>query len=66
MAAIAPACGGGDPDDVAALKDVPVWIFHGEKDPVVPFRREQVMIDAFGKINGRMRLTVYPGIGHEI
>ena len=53
VAAIAPVCGGGDPNNVVPLKDVPVWIFHGEKDPVVPFRREQAMIDALGKIDGR-------------
>ncbi|HZZ42957.1 MAG TPA: dienelactone hydrolase family protein [Tepidisphaeraceae bacterium] len=65
IAAIAPVCGGGDPNDVASLKNLPIWIFHGQKDPVVPFRREQAMIDALSPLHGRMRLTIYPGIGHE-
>jgi dienelactone hydrolase len=65
IAAIAPVCGGGDPEDVARLKDVPVWIFHGEADPVVPFRRARAMFDALSRIGGRVKITSYPGVGHE-
>ena len=36
FAAIAPVCGGGDPDRVCVLKDLPIWTFHGAKDTVVP------------------------------
>ena len=36
-AAIAPICGGGEPGRAArALKNMPVWVFHGAKDTVVP------------------------------
>ena len=28
FAAIAPICGGGDPEMANVLKDVPAWVFH--------------------------------------
>ncbi len=35
FAAVAPVCGGGKPEKVAAIKHVPVWNFHGADDSVV-------------------------------
>lgn len=67
-AAIAPVCGAGglDPALVAArLKDVPVWAFHGAKDPVVPVQRSQERVDAIVAAGGNARLTVYPEAGHD-
>ena len=34
FAAIAPICGFGSPLSTRRLKNVPAWVFHGEKDPV--------------------------------
>lgn len=34
--AIAPICGGGNPQAARNLKNLPVWAFHGAKDNVVP------------------------------
>src|SRR3954469_9138291 len=36
FAAIAPICGGGRPFMPGRLKRLPAWVFHGEKDNVVP------------------------------
>ncbi len=37
FAAVVPICGGGDPEAMApALAEVPVWVFHGGADRVVP------------------------------
>ncbi|MDL2233925.1 MBL fold metallo-hydrolase, partial [Ruminococcaceae bacterium OttesenSCG-928-L11] len=36
FAAAMPICGGGDPMEVRSAKEVPVWAFHAEDDPVVP------------------------------
>ena len=41
FAAIAPICGGGNPLEACKLKNVPVWVFHGAKDPVVPLKSSQ-------------------------
>ncbi len=35
FAAAIPVCGGGDTAMAAKIKDIPIWAFHGDKDPVV-------------------------------
>lgn len=65
FAAIAPVCGGGDIQFAGALKNTPVWAFHGEADPVVPVKRTIEMIEAVNAKGGSARMTIYPGIGHD-
>ncbi len=65
FAAIAPICGGGDPKKVAALKEMPVWVFHGGKDPVVPIKLSQDMVDALKAIGSEVKFTIYPEAGHD-
>lgn len=64
-AAILPICGGGERQLARVLRDVPVWAFHGDADPVVPVERTLEMIDAIKKAGGSPRLTVYPGVQHD-
>ncbi len=66
VAAAAPICGGGDPKLAGKMKDVPVWAFHGDKDPLVPCKMSEAMIEALKKEgNEDARLTIYPGVGHD-
>jgi predicted peptidase len=65
FAALAPICGGGEPDSVCALSQVPVWAFHGAEDPLVPVEATVEMVDALRACGGRARLTVYPGVQHD-
>ncbi len=73
FAAIVPICGGGDPLPVwlsegerrAALASLPIWSFHGGKDPVVPLSESQRMVDAYQRIGNHPKLTVYPEAGHD-
>jgi pimeloyl-ACP methyl ester carboxylesterase len=65
FAAIAPICGAGSAEDAARLKNLPAWVFHGERDTVVPFQRSQEMVDALKKVGGRVRFTTYPETGHN-
>ncbi len=65
FAAIAPICGGGNPKKVDKIKNLPVWVFHGGKDPVVPIARMQAMVDALKAIGGDVKATVYPEAGHD-
>lgn len=65
FAAIAPICGGGDARDVARIKDIPIWIFHGARDTSIPIERSQAMVDALETLGAEPRFTVYPRAGHD-
>jgi predicted peptidase len=65
FAAIAPICGGGEPLAVGALGRLPVWAFHGDADTVVPVERTLAMVEALRAHGGDVRLTIYPGVGHD-
>ena len=77
FAAVVPGSGGigeGGPKDITPdlelwaknLATVPLWAFHGAKDPVVPLDRSEMMIDAIKKHGGtQAKLTVFPELGHN-
>ncbi|PHS18386.1 MAG: phospholipase [Blastopirellula sp.] len=65
FAAAVPICGGGDPDDAAALAKTPIWAFHGDADSVVPHKRSKEMVDAVNAAKGDVQLTSYPGVNHD-
>jgi predicted peptidase len=66
FAAIIPICGGGEPLLARALRQMPVWAFHGGKDPVVPVKRSQELIDALKRSNNEeAKLTIYPEASHD-
>src|SRR5207302_8806353 len=46
FAAAVPICGGGDPSAAPALAKLPVWAFHGAKDPSVKPGRSRGMVEA--------------------
>ncbi len=58
--------GGGDPQKVAALKDTPVWAFHGAQDSLVPVSAEKAMVDALREAGGKVTFTEFPQGGHDI
>ncbi len=66
FAAIAPICGGGDPGTVSAIVRVPVWAFHGAKDPLVPVSESEMMVNALKRAGGNVKFTVYPEGGHDV
>jgi predicted peptidase len=66
FAAIAPISGAGDPDRACLLKHVPIWAFHGGKDPVVYLKDDQDMVDAVRDCGGDAKFTVYPDGGHDV
>jgi len=65
FAAIAPICGGGERYGAYRLKKVPVWAFHGAKDPVVPVERSKEMVEAVKKVGGDAKITIYPEAEHD-
>jgi predicted peptidase len=66
-AAILPVCGGGFcAEDAARLKQVPVWAFHGAKDPFVPLSEAKEYVAAVVAAGGDAKLTIYPEGGHDV
>ncbi len=74
FAAIVPISGGGDlldiilvtPEHAAALKTLPVWAFHGAKDPVVPVDESERTVACLKKFGGQeVKLTIYPEAMHD-
>jgi predicted peptidase len=65
FAAAIAICGGGDPACAHAMKDIPVYIFHGLLDEVVMPSRSIQMYDALREAgNEEAVLITYPEIGH--
>ena len=66
-AAIVPICGGAGVRFVMAdrIKHLPVWIFHGARDPVVEPSYSKKMFDALTKVGGNVKLTMYPDALHD-
>ena len=65
FAAIAPICGGGNPEDAERLANLPVWVFHGAQDKTVPVEKSEEMVAALKKVGGNVKFTVYPEAGHD-
>ncbi|GMU96118.1 prolyl oligopeptidase family serine peptidase [Ignavibacterium album] len=66
FAAIAPICGWTDTWEVCKIKHLPVWVFHGAKDNVVPVTESQQMFDALKQCGAEnIKLTIYPEANHD-
>jgi predicted peptidase len=66
FAAIVPLCGRGDPADAQKLARLPIWVFHGAKDPVVRIASENAMVEALKAAGANVKFTVYPDAGHDV
>jgi predicted peptidase len=65
FAAAAPICGGGDPTRAKALADLPLWVFHGDADRIVPVGLSRTMVKSVTEAGGMPKYTEYPGVGHD-
>lgn len=64
-AAIVPVCGGGTPKQMAKIKELPCWCFHGAQDKAVPVIRSRELIDALKEAGAAPRYTEYQDVGHN-
>jgi predicted peptidase len=64
-AAIAPVCGRGNPAKAEAIKDLPCWCFHGDKDSAVKVEYSREMMAALWAAGGHPNYTEYPSVGHN-
>ena len=61
-----PLSGGGDVTQVAVLKQIPVWAFHGAKDTLVKAEDVRGMVDALKDAGGTVAYTELPEGDHDI
>lgn len=65
FAAAVPVCGGGDATLASTLKDIPIWVCHGDKDSIVSVIRARDMVDALKMAGASPRYTEYHNAGHN-
>ncbi|MFZ1579868.1 MAG: prolyl oligopeptidase family serine peptidase [Saprospiraceae bacterium] len=66
FAAAVPICGGADLNKAKNYKDIPLWIFHGAKDTVVPVTLSKDIFQVFTALGGNAKYKEYPEGGHDI
>lgn len=58
-------CGGDNSENVAKYAHIPLWIFHGEKDDVVPADHSHMIVDQLHELGASPRYTFYPQANHN-
>ena len=65
FAAIAPICGPGIVWNAEILKDMPIYVYHGDCDNVVPINESMNMVSAVNACGGNAKMTICHSRGHE-
>jgi len=65
FAAGIPICGGGTPRRAKEFAHVPVWVFHGDADRVVPVSGSKRMVEALKKAGRKPKVTMFENVGHN-
>ncbi len=60
-----PVCGAMDVSKAKDVKHVAVWVFHGDKDTVVPPTGSRDAVAALKAAGATPRYTEYPDVGHN-
>lgn len=58
-------CGGDHVENVKKYKHVPLWIFHGGKDSVVPIQKSEIVVNELKRLNSDVKFRVYPDANHN-
>lgn len=46
-------------------KEMPIWVFHGDKDPVIDVSESDAMVEKLKQMNYNVRYTRYKDVGHN-
>ncbi len=66
FAAAFPICGGGNVTKAAVYgKDFPIWVFHGENDPVVDVNDSRKMVAKLLAAGAKVKYNEYPNVKHD-
>jgi predicted peptidase len=66
FAAIAPVCGWSHPVEFCKLAHMPIWVFHGAKDFVVPLNLSEKIVEQLKACSAsKIKFTIYPEATHD-
>lgn len=65
FAAIAPICGSGICWNGGIIKHIPIMMYHGDQDDIVPITESITMLKAMGRSGGNAELKICYGYGHN-
>ena len=65
FSAIISVCGGAKMDNIQRLNQLPIWLFHGDRDDVHPVNNSIIIFQALSSVNSQVLLTVYGGVYHD-
>lgn len=66
FAAVAPVSGWEDTTYAEVLKDLPIWVFHGDSDQIISVKESENMVNKISALGGNIKFTKYPGLDHNI
>jgi len=53
------------PEHAARVRHLPIWIFHGADDPIIPVEESRKMFAALQALGADVRYSEYPGVKHD-
>jgi len=66
FSAIVPICGGGSPGNARAVGKMPVRLYHGNKDDIVPYEMSVIMSKYLEKNGGNFEFITVEGANHDL
>lgn len=66
FAAALPVAGDTDISKIEKVKDLPIWVFYGDKDKLVPIAKANRLIEKLEPINPNLKTTIFKGEEHYI
>jgi len=65
FSAIIPICGGADMENIHRLSELPIWLFHGDRDDVIPLDNSISIYQDLRLVNEHVFLTIYGDVYHD-
>ena len=65
FAAIAPICGSGIVWNAGSIAKIPIYVYHGDCDDIVPIYESITMVKNVNKNGGKAQMKICYGVGHN-
>ena len=66
FAAAIPMCGGDNVRNVKIYKNIPLWIFHGDKDDIVSSAYSKIIVNELQRLGKGVKFSLYPEVNHGV